>query len=170
MSRPCRLELTPATLWRPVGAYELRLITRAECRAFPPRLPEQPIFYPVCHEEYAIEIARAWNLDDANSGFAGFVTRFDVAPEVAARYPRHRVGGPRHEELWVPAEQLAAFCEAFIAPIAVTHGWLGARFPEIAAWQDPVGELVGERLERAVALIASGELVGGPRTQGSRRS
>ncbi|MEZ4358810.1 MAG: hypothetical protein R3B48_01420 [Kofleriaceae bacterium] len=152
------------TLWRPVGAYELRLIVRASFRAFPPRLPEQPIFYPVCNEAYAIDIARAWNLDDASSGFAGFVTRFDVALEVVARYQRQIVGGGRHEELWIPAAELAAFCEAFVAPIAVTHGWLGARFPELAEWQEPVGELVGERLTRAVELIASGELLGGPRT------
>lgn len=152
------------TLWRPVGAYELRLIARAAFRAFPPRLPEQPIFYPVCNEGYAVEIARAWNLSDPNSGFAGFVTRFDVGSEVAERYPRRIVGGRRHEELWVPAEDLTAFCAAFAAPIAVTHGWLGPRFPEIAAWTEPVGELVGDRLERAVALVASGALVGGPRT------
>jgi hypothetical protein len=41
------------TLWRPVGPAELRLIEQAEMRAFPPRLPEQPIFYPVTTEECA---------------------------------------------------------------------------------------------------------------------
>jgi hypothetical protein len=152
------------TLWRPVGAYELRLIAHAAFRAFPPRLPEQPIFYPVCNEAYAIEIARAWNLDDPNSGFAGFVTRFEVAAAVAERYPRRVVGGRRHEELWVPAEELVAFCDAFAGPIVVTHGWLGPRFAEIAAWDDQVGELVAERLEHAVGLIATGEVAGGPRT------
>jgi hypothetical protein len=30
-------------------------------RAFPPRLPEQPIFYPVTNEEYAKQIAKDWN-------------------------------------------------------------------------------------------------------------
>jgi hypothetical protein len=35
------------TLWRPVGPEELALIRAADMRAFPPRLPEQPIFYPV---------------------------------------------------------------------------------------------------------------------------
>ena len=35
------------TLFRPVGANELRLIEATGMRAFPPRLPEQPIFYPV---------------------------------------------------------------------------------------------------------------------------
>ena len=32
------------TLWRPVGPAELALIEAAEFRAFPSRLPEQPIF------------------------------------------------------------------------------------------------------------------------------
>ncbi len=35
------------TLWRPVDAVELRLIEESGFEAFPPRLPEQPIFYPV---------------------------------------------------------------------------------------------------------------------------
>jgi hypothetical protein len=49
-------------LWRPVGPAELELIRNAAMRAFPPRLPEQPIFYPVLSEEYAIKIARDWNV------------------------------------------------------------------------------------------------------------
>ncbi len=35
------------TLYRPVGAEELRLITARGFREFPPRRPEQPIFRPV---------------------------------------------------------------------------------------------------------------------------
>jgi hypothetical protein len=42
--------LETVTLWRPVGPAELALIREAEMRAFPPRLPEQPIFYPVLTE------------------------------------------------------------------------------------------------------------------------
>ena len=44
-------------LYRPVGTEELRLIEEIGYREFPPRLPEQPIFYPVLHEDYAREIA-----------------------------------------------------------------------------------------------------------------
>ena len=50
------------TLYRPVGPEELELIKQADWSAFPPRLPEQPIFYPVLNEEYATQIARAWNV------------------------------------------------------------------------------------------------------------
>jgi hypothetical protein len=34
-------------LFRPTGERELALIRESGWRAFPPRLPEQPIFYPV---------------------------------------------------------------------------------------------------------------------------
>jgi hypothetical protein len=35
------------TLWRPTGPEELALVEASGWRAWPPRLPEQPIFYPV---------------------------------------------------------------------------------------------------------------------------
>jgi len=35
------------TLYRPVGQQELDLIQSGGYREFPPRLPHQPIFYPV---------------------------------------------------------------------------------------------------------------------------
>ena len=41
------------TLYRPVGPKELELIAASGYREFPPRLPDQPIFYPVLNEEYA---------------------------------------------------------------------------------------------------------------------
>lgn len=53
------------TLWRPVGPKELELIQLSGMRAFPPRLPDQPIFYPVLSEDYAIKIARDWNVQRA---------------------------------------------------------------------------------------------------------
>jgi hypothetical protein len=34
-------------LYRPVGPTELALIEASNWKAFPPRLAEQPIFYPV---------------------------------------------------------------------------------------------------------------------------
>jgi hypothetical protein len=44
-------------------------------REWPPRLPEQPIFYPVLDQEYATMIARDWNGKESGSGY---VTRFGV--------------------------------------------------------------------------------------------
>jgi len=107
------------TLFRPVGEAELRLIAAAEYRAFPPRLPFQPIFYPVLTEAYATEIARDWNTKDEASGFVGYVTRFRVDRAFALRYPVQVAGGRRHQELWVPAEELALFNEHIIGPIEV---------------------------------------------------
>ena len=153
------------TLWRPVGAYELRLLAQTDFRAFPPRLPEQPIFYPVCNEEYAAEIARTWNTTDPSSGHAGFVTRFEVPDAVALDFPRRVVGARRHEELWVPAASLAGFCDSFLNGVAVVRGWLGPRFPELSSWEGPLGELDGDTLLKVVAEIASMPLRGGPLTQ-----
>lgn len=99
--------MTPlTTLYRPVGPKELELIAASGFRRFPPRLPDQPIFYPVLNEEYAIEIARDWNVK--HSG-AGFVTRFRLRVAFLSKYPPQIVGARRHEELWVPAEELEVF-------------------------------------------------------------
>ena len=84
------------TLYRPVGPKELVLIEASHWRAFPPRLPDQPIFYPVTNEEYATQIARDWNV--RHDG-AGFVTRFQMDAAFAKRYPEQRVGGSIHTEL-----------------------------------------------------------------------
>ena len=44
-------------LYRPIGEAERVLIEKSGYTKFPPRLPEQPIFYPVLNEQYAEEIA-----------------------------------------------------------------------------------------------------------------
>ena len=41
------------TLWRPTGPEELALVEASGWREWPPRLPGQPIFYPVLNEDYA---------------------------------------------------------------------------------------------------------------------
>ena len=79
-------------LFRPVGEKELALIRESSFRAFPPRLPEQPIFYPVVQEAYAAQIARDWNTRD---GGVGYVTRFRVRTAFLQRYPHGRLLGSR---------------------------------------------------------------------------
>lgn len=110
-------------LFRPVGLEELRLVYEAGMRAFPPRLPDQPIFYPVTNEEYAIQIARDWNTQSGTR--AGFVTRFSVADAHASRYERRVVGAKEHEELWVPAEELAAFNAHIDGHVEITRAFFG---------------------------------------------
>ena len=75
-------------------------------RKFPPRLPEQPFFYPVLNEAYATQIAREWNTKDEGSGFAGYVLRFNVRTEFLDRYETHVVGNSTHREYWIPAAEL----------------------------------------------------------------
>lgn len=111
------MTVATTTLWRPVGPEELELIQQADMRAFPPRLPEQPIFYPVVTEDYAIRIARDWNVRDSG---AGFVTRFDVRSDFLANYRIEEAGGRAHREYWIPAEDLDAFNAAIVGKIVVT--------------------------------------------------
>ena len=91
------------TLYRPTGPQEIDLVRASGFKKWPPRLPEQPIFYPVTNEEYASEIASKWNLRD--SGY-GCVTRFHVLKDFMDRYSIHQVGASHHTEWWIPAEEL----------------------------------------------------------------
>lgn len=106
------------TLWRPVGPVELELIRQSDMRAFPPRLPEQPIFYPVTTEEYAVKIARDWNVPDSGSGF---VTCFEVRKDFLDQFEVQEAGGRAHSEYWIPAEQLDAFNDAIVGKIEVVR-------------------------------------------------
>ena len=115
-------------LYRPVGLKELELIAASRFRAFPPRLPWQPIYYPVLTREYAISVARNWNTKDSASGFAGFVTGFNVQDDYIARFPIQQVGGASIRELWVPAEDLQEFNRHLKGPIQVIEMYYGERF------------------------------------------
>ncbi|MCB2409552.1 hypothetical protein [Hymenobacter lucidus] len=103
-------------LFRPVNQQELDLIAAADWLAFPPRLPEQPFFYPVLNEAYASQIARDWNVPYY---CIGYVLRFAVDADYAATFPVQNVGGPEHDELWVPAEELAEFNQHILGQIEV---------------------------------------------------
>lgn len=105
-------------LWRPTGPEELDLVRGSGWRKWPPRLPDQPIFYPVLNEEYAVRIARDWNVP--RSG-VGYVTRFEVGSEFLARYPVRQVGGSTVLELWVPAEELPEFNRHIVGRIELVH-------------------------------------------------
>ena len=104
-------------LFRPTGEAELRLVAQSGWTAWPPRLPEQPIFYPVTNQPYAEQIARDWNSTQAPPNNFGFVTRFEVTDESAEKYPVQRAGGNQHTELWVPAEELDLFNASIVGTI-----------------------------------------------------
>lgn len=121
---PARLdaELGPAlptrVLWRPVGPGELELERLSGWQAWPPRLPGQPIFYPVLSPGYAVKIARDWNVKASG---AGYVTRFTVRSSFTDRYPVQQAGGKSILELWIPAEELAELNENIVGRIQITH-------------------------------------------------
>lgn len=104
------------TLWRPTGPTELALVEEANWRAWPPRLPDQPIFYPVLNEDYATRIARDWNVKASG---VGYVTRFDVAKEFLDRYEVQQAGGQTILEYWIPAEDLDELNENLVGRIEV---------------------------------------------------
>ena len=120
-------------LYRPVGIEELGLIFENGMKAFPPRLPEQPIFYPVTNFAYAKQIAYEWN---TNSGTkAGFVTVFSVDDTYVSKFDRKVVGGREHEELWVPAEELEVFNEHIEGLIEVDAAFFGEFFTGIVPFR-----------------------------------
>ena len=86
------------TLYRPVNQKELDLIEQSGWKAFPPRLPEQPIFYPVTNEAYAVQISKEWNVPAYG---VGYVLKFEVDSEYLKKYKVENVGGEIHNELWV---------------------------------------------------------------------
>jgi len=116
------------TLYRPVGQKELELIQQSGYRKFPPRLEWQPIFYPVMNQAYAEEIALKWYTEDEFSGYAGFVTAFDLPEAYLERYPVQNVGGEIHNELWIPADELEEFNNSIIGEIRIVKSFFGEKY------------------------------------------
>ncbi|GAB4050112.1 hypothetical protein [Spirosoma litoris] len=108
------------TLFRPVSKKELDLIEQSNWTKFPPRLLEQPIFYPVTNIEYARQITVEWNVPAYGNGY---ITKFDVDSEYLKKYTIENVGGPIHNELWVPAEELEVFNSHIVGPIEVIESY-----------------------------------------------
>jgi hypothetical protein len=121
-------------LYRPVGLFELELIRASDYKSFPPRLPEQPIFYPVLNFEYAEQIARDWNTNDIKSGYMGVVTAFDVESDYLAQFDEHVVGAKIHRELWIPAEKLEQFNRHIIGSIRVVSAFYGEQYAGERDW------------------------------------
>ena len=115
-------------LYRPVGLKELELIADSNWQDFPPRLDWQPIFYPVLNQEYAEQIAREWNTEDAFSGYCGIVTRFAIQEDYFQKFNVENVGAAEHNELWVPAAELAELNHNIIGKIEIVAVFFGKLF------------------------------------------
>ena len=118
------------TLYRPVGQKELDLVKESGNKKFPPRLEWQPIFYPVMNQAYAEQIALEWNTKDEFSGYAGYVTAFDLPEDYLQQFPVQNVGGEIHNELWIPAEQLEELNSKIIGEISVVRSFFGEKFKQ----------------------------------------
>ncbi len=101
--------------YRPVGQAELDLVEASGFKRWPPRLPDQPIFYPVTNEQYAIELTK-WNVDDFG---VGFVTRFEVEEAYLKQFEIQCVGAAHQTEWWIPAEELEAFNDEIVGQIEI---------------------------------------------------
>lgn len=122
------------TLWRPTGPEEFELVRASGSRRWPPRLPDQPIFYPVLNEEYATMIARDWNVPASG---VGYVTRFDVEKSYLEQFDLHQVGGRTILEYWIPAERLEEFNDHIVGVIV-----------EVARFELVDGDVVEFRFNR----------------------
>ena len=107
-------------LFRPVNKAELDLIQDSGWKKFPPRLPDQPIFYPVTNQEYASQITTEWNLPSYKNGF---VTEFELSKEYLSKFKVEKVGLDHHTELWVPSEELEEFNSQIIGQINVIEAY-----------------------------------------------
>ncbi len=143
-------------LFRPTGLGELQLVLQRDLAGFPPRLPDQPIFYPVTTARYAAQIARDWNTKSELR--AGYVTELAVDDAYVSQFERKIVGSREHEELWVPAEQLEELNRHITAPIKVIDAFFGDAFvglvPKSGAMQ---GKSAREQLAVLAALVAAGD-------------
>jgi hypothetical protein len=128
--------MSTKTLFRPVGQKELDLVTAAGYRAFPPRLPEQPIFYPVLTRDYAEQIARQWNTKDERSGFVGYVLEFDVETDYVSKFEVNKVGNEQHMELWISAEELPEFNRHIRGVIRVVAKFANSEAPGFSSLSD----------------------------------
>lgn len=116
------------TLFRPVGLHELSLIWDTGMREFPPRLPHQPIFYPVTTIDYARQIARDWNPQDEKSGYSGFVTSFQVESSYVSKFEPQTVGSSAHIEYWISADEMKSFNDAIVGMIRIEEAYFGTEF------------------------------------------
>jgi hypothetical protein len=101
--------------FRPVNQKELDLLAASGFTKWPPRLPEQDIFYPVTNEAYARALTQ-WNITDFG---IGYVTRFFVRKVFMSRYPIQTVGGKEATEWWIPATDLNELNQNIVGLIEV---------------------------------------------------
>ncbi|MEY9854249.1 hypothetical protein ABH923_003927 [Leifsonia sp. EB41] len=120
------------TLWRPTGPEELLLVEESGWTRWPPRLPDQPIFYPVLNEDYAVRIARDWNVTASGEGH---VTRFRLRQDFLDEFDVQQVGGQTILEYWIPAERLDELNDNVVGLIEVTRSFRRGRDGDVVEFR-----------------------------------
>jgi hypothetical protein len=82
----------------------------------------------VLTRSYATQIAREWNTQDDTSGFAGFVTQFEVSDAYVRHYAVQSVGDRSHREYWIPAADLEKFNDHISGRIEVVEHFTSDSF------------------------------------------
>gem|GEM_PF-315167 len=113
-------------LYRPVGLQEVESIYDSGMKAFPARLPKQPIFYPVLQLEYARQIASNWNAESGES--AGYVTQFNIEDKYIKKFEKHAVRGTQYQEFWIQADDMEKFNKHIVGHIKVLEAHFGDAF------------------------------------------
>lgn len=101
-------------LYKPLSPKQLAAVISSGWRRFSPDSPQQKVFYPKLHLEYAEKIARQW---DAAQYEAGFVVKFKVPSQFVADYDIQSVGYDEHREYKIPIHELERFNRQIIGPI-----------------------------------------------------
>lgn len=104
-------------LYRPINKNELKLIKESEWNGFPPRLPEQPIFYPVLDYNYAKKINK-WNV---NAYGNGYIVEFHIDDDYISEFDIHNVGNRNDNEYWIPSDELNEFNKNIIGKIKLIY-------------------------------------------------
>lgn len=107
------IKIETITMYRPCNQAEYNLVKESGFKKWPPRLPGQPIFYPVTNQRYAQEV-NEWNHKDFGGGY---VMKFTVKKSFVDQYKIERVGAEHHTEWWIPAEDLDALNDNIIGQI-----------------------------------------------------
>lgn len=114
------------TLYRPVGLQEAELILVKGI--FPPRPPEESIFYPFLNYAYAEQVARDRYTHNAKTNYAGFIAQFKVKKPYIDQFKARVVGDEIHTELWIPAAQLDEFNEQIDGKIEIVAAFYGPNY------------------------------------------
>ncbi|XVV17413.1 hypothetical protein ACQP2X_24440 [Actinoplanes sp. CA-131856] len=92
------------TLWRSVGQGVLDAVASSGWRAWPPQLPDQPIFSAVSDRQLAVRICRERAVPAEG---VGYVVRFDLPRRFLDRAGAARGAGRDEFEYRIPASEVA---------------------------------------------------------------